>query len=77
MLAGLDYCFVYLDDILVASRDHSQHVEHLKEVLSHLQAHGLVLNAEKCQLGVSEIDYQGHCIIATVIRPLADKVAAV
>ena len=73
----MDYCFVYLDDILVASRDHVQHVEHLKEILSRLKAQGLVLNAEKCQLGVSEIDYLGQCISPTGIRPLADRVAPI
>ncbi len=61
----------------MASRDHVQHVEHLKEILSRLKAQGLVLNAEKCQLGVSEIDYLGHRISATGTRPLADRVAAI
>ena len=45
-LAGLDYCFVYLDDILVASRTMEEHEIHLREVLSRLQQHGLVLNVE-------------------------------
>ena len=48
ILAGLDYCFVYLDDILVASRSMEEHEIHLREVLTRLQQHGLVLNAEKC-----------------------------
>ncbi len=77
VLAGLDFCFVYLDDILIASPDHPQHAAHLQEVLSRLQLHGLVLNAEKCQLGVSEVDYLGHWVSATGIRPLADRTAAI
>ena len=47
ILAGLDYCFVYLDDILVASRSVEEHEVHLREVLTRLQQHGLALNAEK------------------------------
>ena len=48
VLAGLEYCFVYLDDILVASRNEEEHEQHLREVLGRLEQHGLVLNAEKC-----------------------------
>ena len=41
VLEGLDYIFVYLDDILV------EHKIHLEEVLKGLQQHGLVLHLEK------------------------------
>ena len=40
ILAGLDYCFVYLDDILVASSSVEEHEIHLREVLTRLQQHG-------------------------------------
>ena len=54
IFADLPYCFVYLDDILVASADHHQHTQHLREVLGKLEQQGLVLNAEKCVLGKSQ-----------------------
>jgi hypothetical protein len=62
VMAGLPYCFVYLDDVLVASSSPQQHLDHLREVLARLQEHGLVLNVGKCQFGVPEIDYLGHRI---------------
>ena len=37
VMARLDFCFVYLDDMLVASKTHEQHVTHLREVLIKLQ----------------------------------------
>ena len=77
VLAGLDYTFVYLDDVLVASPSHEQHAVHLREVLSRLSEHGLVLNAEKCQLGVPELDYLGHHVSASGIRPIVDRIAAI
>jgi Reverse transcriptase (RNA-dependent DNA polymerase) len=73
VMAGLPFCFVYLDDVLVASRDHMQHEQHLREVLTRLQWHGLVLNAEKCQFGVESIEYLGHCITVSGIRPLETR----
>jgi hypothetical protein len=62
---------------LVASSNHQEHTAHLTEVLSRLQKHGLVLNAEKCQLGVSELDYLGHHVTASGVRPIADSIAAI
>ena len=77
VLAGLPFCFVYLDDILVASPSHELHVDHLKEVLERLQRHGLVLNAEKCVLGASAVDYLGHRVTASGISPLPDRLEAI
>lgn len=39
ILAGLEYkcCFVYLDDILVASKTFEDNLNHLKEVFIRLQ----------------------------------------
>jgi cleavage and polyadenylation specificity factor subunit 1 len=39
--------FVYLDDLLVASRSVQEHKAHLRQVLGLLQKNGLVINREK------------------------------
>ena len=57
MLEGLDYCFVHVDDVLIGSRALEEHVQHLREVLSRLLEHGIVLNGEKCVLGVPEVQF--------------------
>jgi hypothetical protein len=77
VLAGLQYCFVYMDDVLVASTSPEQHVAHLREVFGRLQQQGLVLNSDKCSFGQSELDYLGHHISASGIRPMAARVEAV
>jgi cleavage and polyadenylation specificity factor subunit 1 len=48
ILAGLSFVFCYLDNIIIASRDEQEHLEHLREVFSRLREAGLVINAEKC-----------------------------
>jgi Reverse transcriptase (RNA-dependent DNA polymerase) len=53
VMAGLPFCLIYLDDVLVASPDHTTHVLHLQDVFKRLSDHGLVINAEKCQFGVN------------------------
>jgi len=77
VLAGLPFVFVYLDDVLIASRSHADHVLHLRAVLERLQQHGLVLNGEKCVLGATRVEYLGHLVTASGIRPLPARVAAI
>merc|ERR1712020_496585 len=77
ILQDLDFVFVYLDDILVASRNHTDHKAHLQILFDRLQAHGLVVKLEKCQLGVPEIDFLGHRVNRDGIRPLPSKVKSI
>jgi len=64
VLAGLPFVFVYLDDLLIASRSHAEHMLHLTDVLQCLQSHGLVLNGEKYVLGATRMEYLGHVVTA-------------
>lgn len=75
--AGLDFVFVYLDDILVASASHSQHATHLRLLFDRLSKHGLRLHPEKCEFGKASLNFLGHEVSAAGIRPLASKVDAI
>ena len=77
VLDGLDFCFVYVDDVLIGSKSEEEHVQHIREVLSRLEQHGIVLNGEKCVLGVPEVQFLGHLVSARGITPLPEKVAAI
>ena len=77
IMSGLTCCFIYLDDVLVASPNHQQHSKDLEAVLQRLEEHGLVLNVEKCQWGVTELDYLGHHVTASGISPIKDRVTAI
>jgi len=68
--------FPYLDDVLVASKSAADHERHLRDVLQRLSAAGLVLNTEKCQFAVKELDFLGHHVSSAGIAPLASRVAA-
>ncbi|KAG8160098.1 hypothetical protein JTE90_002444, partial [Oedothorax gibbosus] len=56
VLRGLEFCFVYLDDILIASRSKEEHLSHLKIVFEKLQQFGLTLNLSKCHFAQPEME---------------------
>ena len=60
VLRGLDYVIVYVDDILVFSKDVDTHILHLEEVFNRLKSHNITLHAEKCDIGCDEVAYLGH-----------------
>lgn len=74
---GLPAVFAYIDDILVASPTPQDHERHLRELFERLQQFGLVVNAQKCVFGTSELEFLGHHISAQGIRPLPSHVQAV
>ena len=71
VLSGLEWnsCFVYLDDILIASRTLEEHLRHMKEVFGRLRDAGLRLKPKKCLLLRDQVPYLGHVISAEGIRP--------
>ena len=50
-LRGLNFAFVYLDDILIASKTEQEHRSHLRQVFQLLNNAGLKVNPQKCLLG--------------------------
>ncbi len=75
--AGLDFVFIYMDDILVASVDEQSHLSQLRQLLERLHEFGLVLNLEKCQFGRAEVDFLGHRISAQEAEPLSSHLSAI
>jgi hypothetical protein len=68
--------FVYLDDILIASRDLSEHMRHLRLVFEILQNAGLQINLAKCTFSVSSLTFLGHNVDSSGISPMEKHVKA-
>ena len=64
---------MYLDDIIIFSKNESQHLEHLETVFSHLREAGLKMKWSKCDFFKREIHYLGHLISPEGISPLPNK----
>src|SRR3984893_2119853 len=71
------FIIVYLDDIVVYSKDTQDHLHHLQLVFNRLQDHKLYAKLEKCQFMQQEIKFLGHVISANGIKVNPEKVQAI
>ncbi|CAF4948326.1 unnamed protein product [Pieris macdunnoughi] len=77
ILRDLPYCYPYIDDILVASQNETQHLDHLHQVFQRLQDYGIMINASKCVFGESQVEFLGYIVSSAGTRPLPQKVEAI
>ena len=75
LFRDLPFVFVYIDDILVASKDEAEHRRHLETIFQRLADNGITIDAAKGLFAVDLLDFLGHHISSTGIRPMAAKVA--
>ena len=76
MTDQLPGCVHILDDILCYGRDMAEHDTRLRAILDRLAKYGATLRVEKCVLGQSEVDFNGHRVSANGVRPLQSNVEA-
>lgn len=74
---GLNFVYVYIDDILVASKNETEHMDHLKILFNRLSDHGLNIKVSKCLFGVPTLDFLSHTISKDGINPSKSKVDAI
>ena len=77
VLYGLPFMYSYLDDMLVASHNAAQHLEHLRQVFTCLQDHGLQIHPSKCIFGVASLSFLGFQVAQHSIHPMDDKVQVI
>ena len=77
VLRGLDFCYVYINDLLIASHSTEQHNEHLRLVFDRLRKYGIIINAQKCVFGAASVQFLGHLVDKNGIHPLPGKVQAI
>ena len=74
----LDVCVVmYLDDILIYSKDMESHQQHVRDVLRHLQLHGLFAKPEKCEFHSDSVEYLGYCLSPEGLTMSPDKIQTI
>ena len=74
----LDVCImIYLDYILIYSKDMTQHKEHIKEVLWRLWKNGLFVAMPKCEFYKESVEYLGFILSTDGLHMGQDKVQTI
>jgi hypothetical protein len=71
------FVVVFIDDILVYSKNEAEHAKHLHTVLQRLREHRLYVKLSKCDFWLKEIKFLGHTISERGIVVDPDKVQEV
>ena len=73
----LNWCIIYLDDVIVFSKTPKEHIYRLRGVFHKLSLAGLKLKPKKCEFFKSKIAYLAHIVSAKGIETDPKKVEAV
>ena len=74
---NLHWCIIYLDDIVIFSKDLASHLERLKAVFRKLEEAGLKPKPSKCELFQRKLAYLGHVISAEGVATDECKIEAI
>ena len=73
----LNWCIIYLDDIIVYSKTPEEHLKRLEAVFEKISKAGLKLKPNKCEFFKSEITYLGHVVSNKGIATDPKKIRAI
>ena len=74
---NLNWCLIYLDDIVVFSTTPEEHITRLRAVFDRIRKAGLKLKPKKCFFFKTEVDYLGHVVSAKGVATNPKKIEAV
>ena len=77
VIAGLENCVVYIDDILVYSDSWEDHLKHMSVLFDKLSKANLVLNLKKSEFAKATVTYLGHVVGQGHVLPRVAKVQAI
>ena len=54
---------MYLDDVIIFSKNVNEHIRHVDEVLTILRNAGISLKSRECEFFQRKVNYLGHVIL--------------
>jgi hypothetical protein len=76
LLADVENVLTYIDDVLVHSRTHEEHLKHLAVAIDKIGTANLRLNLKKCVFRADSVEYLGHTLSGDGVRRGQDKAKA-
>ena len=77
VLKDFPFAITYLDDIIIVSRSAEEQLDYIKQVLKTLLNAQLSMKLSKCNFFAKEVQYLGHILSTTGIKPLPSKTQAI
>ena len=71
------WCYVYLDDIIILSKNKEDHREHMRQLFRILEDNQFYFRMEKCQLLKKKLEILGNTIENRKIYPQPEKISKV
>ena len=71
------FVFVYIDDIIIFSKNEQDHHEHLKTVFDQLSTFGLKINIKKSEFCKPKLNFLGHEVDQHGVKPDQSKVNSI
>src|SRR3954454_8225026 len=71
------FVVVFIDDILIYSKDEAKHERHLRLIMEKLREHKLYAKFSKCEFWLDSVGFLGHIVSAEGVAVDPSKVAAV
>jgi hypothetical protein len=77
VLLNIKNVLVYIDDLLIHTSNHKDHLQVLEKVFHRLEQNHLKVNLEKCVFGNQEVSYLGFMLTPQSIKPGRNKLQAI
>lgn len=70
-------CYVYIDDIIIFSKDTESHLKHLEEIFSTLEDANMKVQLDKCDFFKEEVEFLGFVVSGGGVKMNPKKVEAI
>lgn len=71
------FVIIYVDDLLICSKNEIEHKEHVKQVLQKLDEAKFIINIKKSHFNMKELTFLGYHISKEGISPSQQKTEAI
>lgn len=77
ILHGLDFCYAYIDDLLIASKMEEEHIKHLRELFTRIHTYSVKITSAKCVFEANQVTFLRYLVSSEGTKSLPEKIIAI